>query len=992
MKKLFSALCLLTAFTAISALDCAKYSIADTPWDEELGNHRAVVKVSDSNLQNSIHIPWRLKHNPYFRKLVIIEASTGKKVKFFDRKRYNKDEGNIVFKPYNEGIYYIYYLPFSPSKTFGGMHAPYKPLNISTYVGCGKKAVAELIQIEARTELDSFYPMGVQATKSEAISLKFSGKNSYMLFPEGPEHQIRPGKDIPYKWIKNGEAESITLNASKNQYLTFQAGILAHKSEIKNIRPVFSDITGPVNLDKSVFTSFNTEGIDPYGNFFKKTLNIAKNYIQPLWIGVDLPKDLPAGEYKGSITLKSDNAADRTLNFFINIQDKILADRGDSDLSKMSRLRWLNSTAGLDENKMVEGYTPVAISNLEKNMTLTNKAITLSKQGLPESIKINNREILSSEVKFEIPGFSINQTDFNNVLEETNNYSAKFKSQAGTSTGSISTETKIEADGYCEFNITIKAEQKIDTGEIKLSIPMKNEIAQLIFGMGLPGTRMPDSHKSGWVKYKDSFWAGSPEAGIHCELKGASYTGPLLKLYDPEFPDSWHNSGKGNFRISKDKTATWLEVCAGSRTLKPGQEIKFSFAFILTPVKPINWTKHFNNRYYHPTPVVSDTMSGANNNTVYNANEVMPSEQDIAKGVKIINIHHSHPQNPYINYPFRTPERIKDFTKEAHNKGLKVKIYYTVRELSQAAYEIFALRSLDEEVFKKGKTFDEYIWQKEHLDNDYIRAWYSYNGTKIPADCAMETSPDSRWYNYYIEGLKYMIENYDIDGIYMDDVAFDRIILKRMRRVMDEVKPGCLIDLHSNTGFSKGPALQYTGFFPYIDRVWFGESFIYNKMTPEEFLVEASGIPFGITGNMLHKGGNPWRGMVYGMTCRFPWYTEGHISDPRPLWNIIDYIGKDSPELLPYWNNKTPIKTDNSNVTVSIIKNKNKLIIAAASWSNRTENFKLKIDYTALGTSADSIKLFQPEIAGMQQESETNPDTEYSVEPLSGKILILELE
>ena len=97
-----------------------------------------------------------------------------------------------------------------------------------------------------------------------------------------------------------------------------------------------------------------------------------------------------------------------------------------------------------------------------------------------------------------------------------------------------------------------------------------------------------------------------------------------------------------------------------------------------------------------------------------------------------------------------------------------------------------------------------------------------------------------------------MVENMDIDGIYLDDVSYDRRILKRMHRAMESVKPGCIIDLHSNTGFSKGPANQYADFFPYINKVWFGESFLYDKMTPANWLVESSGIPFGLTGDMLY--------------------------------------------------------------------------------------------------------------------------------------------
>ena len=178
----------------------------------------------------------------------------------------------------------------------------------------------------------------------------------------------------------------------------------------------------------------------------------------------------------------------------------------------------------------------------------------------------------------------------------------------------------------------------------------------------------------------------------------------------------------------------------------------------------------------------------------------------------------------------------------------------------------------------------------------YTPQWYQHfdhtDDTGIVADAAILTSEsNSRWYNYYVEGLRWMVENMDIDGIYLDDVSYDRRILKRMRRAMESVKPGCIIDLHSNTGFSKGPANQYADFFPYIDKVWFGESFLYDKMPPANWLVESSGIPFGLTGDMLYRGGNKWLGMQYGMTVRHPWETEGVICDPRIVWKVWDDFG-----------------------------------------------------------------------------------------------------
>ena len=56
------------------------------------------------------------------------------------------------------------------------------------------------------------------------------------------------------------------------------------------------------------------------------------------------------------------------------------------------------------------------------------------------------------------------------------------------------------------------------------------------------------------------------------------------------------------------------------------------------------------------------------------------TDADVEDGVKIINIHHANEYNPFINYPFLSVDKLKDFTRKWHKKGCKVKI--TIRFVS----------------------------------------------------------------------------------------------------------------------------------------------------------------------------------------------------------------------------------------------------------------------------------------------------------------------
>ncbi len=210
------------------------------------------------------------------------------------------------------------------------------------------------------------------------------------------------------------------------------------------------------------------------------------------------------------------------------------------------------------------------------------------------------------------------------------------------------------------------------------------------------------------------------------------------------------------------------------------------------------------------------------------------------------------------------------------------------------------------------------------------------------------------------------------------------------RRAMDSVKPGTLIDLHSNTGFSRGPANQYAEFFPYIDKVWFGESFRYDEMDPTNWIVESSGIPFGHTGDMLHAGGNPWLGMQYGMTVRYPWYTEGVTCDPRAVWQIWDDFNIADSEMIGFWESDVRVRTDNDNVKVTVYRHSDRALLSIGNYSDDKAKITLDIDWKALEMNADKAQLTAPAIDHFQKAQSWQPTDAITIEPRRGFLIYVE--
>ena len=962
------------------------YTVPSTPWPEAFGNHRAVIEVAKPSEVVTLDLFWR-RHDPdpQKRRFIIVNAATGDTVKNIYRYSVTRERCFIAFGPVKTpGTYYFYYLPYHVQEEWGfygtDYPGPEKTLTAS-WVNGNKVGdmtriksfqTAGVTEIQSRSAFDSFWPMEIIPLVSEKKALLTKYKQEYLIFPEDRSFPVRMKDEIPKKWIDAGPSDKFAGEACRNEYYALQLAVYASKSSVSNVRLEFTPLSGAAyTIPQAALTCFNTGGTDPYGEPFTKRVDVPAGMVQPFWVGIDIGENVPAGVYSGEVTFKAENMTDRKVQLSITVNDKVLSDRGDSEPWRHSRLRWLNSTLGIGYNN-VKPYDAIRFAG-NNAYKLTNKFFTRGTNGFPESISVDGTEILAGSFSF------IAETDVGAEEFSLPEQAVLIRNEPGVIGGSwksfsgnfeMSGTGIIEADGYFNYKINLKAKTDVVVKDIRLEIPFNPAVAQYIMGMGLPGKLLTENYHGGWNGPFDSFWLGNTKGGLWCELRGGEYHGPLLNLYKPPYPASWYNEGKGGFKVSKEPNATRAMAFSGSRSFSAGDSISFEWSFLITPVKKLDTQSQFTNRYYH------------------NGGNPMPSDEDLSCGVRVVNLHHANNYNPHINYPFIAVDSMKWFVNQLHAKNQKVKIYYTIRELTNYATEIWALRSLGDEILGDGNG-GGYMWLREHFITGYHPQWYQYFPDKSPDASVVSAPGASRWYNYYIEGLAWLVKNVDIDGLYLDDVTYDRRTVKRIRKVLDGLKPGCMLDLHSNTGFSKGPANQYAEYFPYVDKLWFGESFKYDEMPPENWLVETSGIPFGLMGDMLQGGGNRWRGMVYGMTLRLPWVTESIPCDPRPVWKVWDEFGIENSEMKGYWDKDCPVRTDREDVKATIYMKDNSALVAAASWAGEQVNFRLLIDWKLLGMDKANTILYAPYIKDFQEERTFSADEAIPVEPKKGWLIYL---
>jgi hypothetical protein len=964
-------------------IDHTVHTLSATDWDVNFrGNHRAIVFVKGfSNGGVRVNIPWR-RPDPYpeKKKVVVVDAATGKEIPNVYVKSITNEAGEIAFEPVTvPGKYEIYYLPYTFRRLaadarygepwndyIAPQYDPDKAWADTVGRDFNNLPTVKVLRFEARKQFDLFTSMGLIATGAEEGQLIKKANGDFMLFPEDRAYPIRLTDRLPVRWVQNKYPPLFTGNALRNEYYTFQVGVFAYKKDISKVAVSFSDLinkaTGQL-LSADSLTCFNLGGTNWDGKPISFKINIPKGNVQALWMGVSVPQNIKAGNYEGWLTISAENGKSQKIKVVIQVGNEILPDRGDADLWRHSRLRWLNSALGLND-ELIPPFKALKRAGQTLNAG-DNKQLVLNNRGLPGQITTNAIDLFSAPPSLTVTtaGHDLNLTpgpikfiDSDGKISWANEW---YSSQC-----TIASIGELGFDGTINYKFTINAPQQIKLDNIALKLRFKNKDVPYMMGIGLEGGNLPLlPYKWGWKGPWDSFWIGNVNAGIHVEFQKSAYNGPLLNDYKPAPPAGWANDGKGTVIVIREDSTIVVTANTGEHDISAVNKLELGLKLLITPVKDINTKKHFSERYYQGNPL----------NVKIAADE----------GANVINIHHNTTLNPFINYPFIVRDSLKAYIAQQHEAGRRVKLYYTIRELSDHTVELYALKSLGTEIFPFGPGGGT-PWLWEHLNTGYKAAWYSPSKDQT-ADASIVMNGFSRWINYYIEGLRWMEQQYKIDGLYLDDVAYDREVIERLRRVLLQNNPNALLDLHSNNNYSVGPANQYASFFPYLDRIWFGESFKYNKMSSDQWLVQFSGIPFGVMSEMLEGGGNRWLGMVYGTTVRHSW---GAVS-PAPVWKFWDDFDIKDAKMYGYWDDACPVINDNKDVKITVYAHADQLLLAIGNFSDTVQYVTPRFKAGITGFSSNNISINAPAIKDYQPVETFQPGEQIRIDPKKGWLLVI---
>jgi len=838
-------------------------------------------------------------------------------------------------------------------------------------------------------------------------SAKYShelGNIDFFAFPEKRENPIKCFDSIPEeKLMRVVKPGYFMLDAHPGEVFVYQIGVWALSKDINDLKIEFSDLKGKARvISASKMTCYNLGGIDFRGNSFKKQINIRGGRVQDLWIGVILDTVF-TGTYRGSVTILS-GSNKQVVPVSLKVSGDRVPNHGYDEGSRLSRLNWLNSTVGIDDN-VTKGYQNIGLAG--NTITILGRTLDIANNGLPSSImsffgpsnqSLNEKgePLISHPFRFiiETENGKIEKL-YPGKLVVTETTPARIAWKVINASADFNLEVKggMEFDGFIDYSLRLTAKDHVKIRDIRLEIPVEREKASYIMGLGHEGGVRPAEWRWKWdvSKNQDMIWVGAVNGGLRLKLKAENYTRPLINVYyrfgPLKLPPSWGNDGKGGVDISEKDGNVLLNAYSGKRELQSGDVLNYNFELLITPFKVIDRKIKFGDRYYH---------GGGTNTSV---------KIDSARkyGSNIINIHHAEDIYPFINYPYLDANisELRQLVDNVHKADMRLKVYYTTREFTKNLPEFWAFNSLNGEIVYPGPGNSSRTainpdgpkeWYVKNLRENYVPAWYNEikeGKFKGETDLSVVSTPDSRLNNFYVAGLDWMVKNIGIDGVYIDDSALDRYTLMRARKIIDKDRPLGRMDLHSWNHFNEWAGYAsclnlYMDLLPYFDLVWIGEGRDYNR-SPDHWLIEVSGIPFGLPGQMLEGGGNPWRGMVYGITNRPGWVGN----PPTGLWKFWDDFRIVDKIMKGFWESDCPVKTSNKNIEATVYAGDNESIIAIANWTALEQITSVSIAWSRLGMEEASTDVFIPEISGFQSGQKLPGLNKIKVPAKEGLIIVL---
>ncbi len=772
----------------------------------------------------------------------------------------------------------------------------------------------------------------------------------------------------------------IDCTMSQNEVYVIQLAAVSREPDTLRCVEVQGDAT---------VACINTDRTDKWGDPSPVAVALKPNEMQPLFFTVEVAQDGPR-TVESTVVLTADSGV-YPLHLTLQVTDEPVVNRGYNDLWRLSRLKWLNSTLAQDET-LVKPFTPPVLEG--NTVSILGRKIQIGENGLPTQIvsyydqaidlcDTPQLELLAAPGRFAI-GEEVLPPLEHQCRVHNNRVCYLGKCQTERYAATVAAVYRYQ--GQVEYRVTVTPKVDFSVSRVALQFALQPEATALMHGLGYRAGKAAELDFT-WNadKQQDCLFMGAVNGGMRIKWKAENYRRPLVNIFYKNLPlqvpdTTWDNGGKGSVQVRCNENGATVTAATGAYDFKAGESRHFDFELQLTPFKPLDHQKMFGVRYDH-------------NSSLKDAKAEI--DEAAANGLNYVTFHQGNYIMPFINYPFYEVPALQEAVRYAAKKGIGIKLYYTEREHSNHMAETFVYKALGDEIILR-KQGVSHSWQKEKpqwlVDNfgeDIIPGWfvkYTSGKYKDDHDISFIVRPDTRLDNYYVEGLQWLVQNVGIKGIYIDDTSLDRTTIERAKKILDPIDG--LIDMHMwNHEEERAGDVSclnlYAEILPFLDSIWLGEGFYYKKYTPEYMLAEVSGIPYGVPGQMLQDGGDPYCGMLYGMNNRYGW----GYRNATDIYKIWDDFGIADSAMRGYWHKDCPVHTDCGDVQATVYVKEKTALVCIYNFSKYWTKCRLQIDTGKLG--------FVPKRAttvpiGKKRSKTVKTDKPLRLKGRGGKFILLE--